>query len=113
MKINIKPLSVNEAWQGRRFKTKKYKKYECDLIGLLPDLEIPDGELFIDITWGFSNKRSDIDNPAKMFIDCLQKKYQFNDSRIFKLTMTKKITKKGNEFVSFIIMNYNETESKI
>jgi len=27
-KINIKPLSVNDAWKGKRYKTEKYKNYE-------------------------------------------------------------------------------------
>ena len=31
MRIDIKPLSVNEAWQGRRIKTKKYKEYVAEL----------------------------------------------------------------------------------
>ena len=29
-KLNIKPLSVNQAWQGKRFKTKKYNVYQSD-----------------------------------------------------------------------------------
>ena len=36
MKINIKPLSVNKAWQGKRFKTKKYKAFETELLLKLP-----------------------------------------------------------------------------
>ena len=36
MRIKIKPLSVNDAWQGRRFKTDNYKKYERDLMLILP-----------------------------------------------------------------------------
>jgi hypothetical protein len=35
MKIQIKPMSVNIAFQGRRFKTPLYKKYEKDLMLLL------------------------------------------------------------------------------
>ena len=29
--IEIKPLSVNTAWKGRRFKTDAYKAYEIEL----------------------------------------------------------------------------------
>ena len=40
--LMIKPLSVNEAWQGKRFKTNSYKSYEKDVMRLLPaNLEIP------------------------------------------------------------------------
>ena len=39
--IEVKPMSVNRAWQGRRFKTPEYRKYERKLIALMPDMEIP------------------------------------------------------------------------
>ena len=39
-KINIKPLSVNQAWMGRKFKTKFYKDYEIELALKLPKLKI-------------------------------------------------------------------------
>ena len=31
LKYMIKPLSVNECWQGQRYKTKLYKNYEFEL----------------------------------------------------------------------------------
>ena len=102
-KINIKPLSVNDAWKGRRFKTDKYKKYQRDLLRFLPKLNIPDGNLQLEITAGFSNKGSDLDNIAKNFIDCLSKKYGFNDNRIYRLILNKKIVKKGDEYIDFEI----------
>jgi len=103
MKINIKPLSVNQCWQGRRFKTDKYRAYEAEMLYRLPKMIIPKVKLNICITVGFSNKASDIDNVAKPFIDILQKKYSFNDNQIYLLTMTKKIVKKGNEYIDFSI----------
>jgi hypothetical protein len=36
--LKISALSVNQAWQGRRFKTKKYKDYEEHLLLILPNL---------------------------------------------------------------------------
>lgn len=108
MKIDIKPLSVNEAWKGRRFKTDKYKKYESDVLKQLRPLKIPDGNLDIHIYVGFSNKQSDIDNAAKPFIDILQKKYGFNDSRIYQLSMYKQIVPKGQEYIAFDITKHCE-----
>ena len=35
MILNIKPMSVNEAWQGKRFKTNEYKQYEKSCFILL------------------------------------------------------------------------------
>jgi hypothetical protein len=44
--IKIKPLSVNKAWQGKRFKTNEYKQYEKEVSLLLPShLKIPEGRL--------------------------------------------------------------------
>jgi Holliday junction resolvase RusA-like endonuclease len=103
MKLPIKPLSVNEAWQGRRFKTKKYEKYISDVSNLLANIQLPPAPYCLSITFGFSNVQSDIDNGLKPFIDCLQKKYNFNDKLIYKLIVTKEIVSKGNEFVSFDI----------
>ena len=85
----IKPLSVNKAWQGKRFKTKDYLQYEKQVLLLLPRIIIPDGKLLLEITFGMSNKASDIDNPLKPFLDILQKKYNFDDKQIYKLIINK------------------------
>jgi Holliday junction resolvase RusA-like endonuclease len=103
MKLQIKPLSVNEVWQGRKFKTKIYDKYITDVCFLLPDIELKPALYCLVITFGFSNVLCDIDNGLKPFIDCLQKKYNFNDKLIYKLIVTKEIVSKGNEFVDFEI----------
>ena len=99
MKINIKPLSINQCFQGRRFKTDKYKQYEKELMLLLPILNVPNGLLEVVITFGLSSKLNDIDNGLKPFIDILQKKYLFNDRDIYKLVVEKKIVPKGTEFI--------------
>jgi len=103
IKIDIKPLSVNKCWQGRRFKTPDYKNYERDLILMLPNTQIPHGKLYIEVTFGFSRTTSDIDNPLKPFLDILQKKYKFNDKDIYKLLVHKEIVDVGSEFVHFTI----------
>jgi len=104
MKLNIKPLSVNQCWQGKRFKTPKYKQYEFELLLLLkPNLSIPKGRLSLLITFGLSSKLNDIDNGLKPFIDVLQKKYGFNDRDIYKLEVEKVIVEKGKEFIEFEI----------
>tara|TARA_R110000803_G_scaffold69260_1_gene131506 strand:+ start:274 stop:597 length:324 start_codon:yes stop_codon:yes gene_type:complete len=104
MRVKIKPLSVNEAYRGRRFKTNKYNNWSKEIVHLLPKLDIPNGILLrVDITFGFSSKGSDIDNGLKSFLDALQKKYNFNDSRIYELNVKKDITKKGHEFIDFTI----------
>ena len=57
--IKVKPLSVNDAWQGKRFKTDKYKAYEKEVLLKLRPLEIPEGKLEIYLEWGFSNMGGD------------------------------------------------------
>jgi len=101
VRLPIKALSVNKAYTGRRFKTQEASKYTRDVLLLLRPMSVPDGPLELSITWGFSSKGSDIDNCAKVFIDCLQKKYGFNDNRIYKLTLSKIIVAKGDEFITF------------
>lgn len=108
-KINIKPLSVNEAWQGKRFKTEKYKVYERALLHLLPSVTIPKDILYqLDIQFYFSNKTSDLDNPVKLIIDIIQKKYDINDKNIYKLTVEKSIVKKGLEAFEFSLYEYKK-----
>jgi len=110
IKILIKPLSVNDCWQGRRLKTNKYKIYEVELLyKKLPNtFIIPDGELEFIIEVGFSNRASDIDNICKPILDILQKKYHFNDNKIYRIIMTKKIVKKTQEYIKFDIKKYNQ-----
>lgn len=102
----IKPLSVNECWQGRRFKTPKYQSYEQELfykLARLPIIKLPEGKLWLQIKVGLSNKTADLDNIAKPFIDILQKFYGFNDKMIYELELKKEDVKKGNEFIHFAI----------
>ena len=102
-KVNIKPLSVNKAWQGKRFKTPLYKAYEKELLLKLRALEVPEGKLLLVVTFGLSSKLADWDNPVKPFQDCLQKKYGFDDRRIYKAEVEKVDVKKGEEFIEFEI----------
>ena len=104
MKIQIKPLSVNQVWQGKRFKTKKYKSYEKELLLLLPKIKIDfKRDLSLDLTFGFSSPLSDTDNPLKPLLDVLQKRYGFDDRQIFELNVKKELVKKGSEFIELNI----------
>jgi Holliday junction resolvase RusA-like endonuclease len=103
--INIKPLSVNQAWQGKRFKTNLYKQYEHDVLLLLPKIKIVQPPYRLNIVVGFSNKASDIDNVLKPFLDILQKKYGINDKHIEVLHIEKQIVTKKNNFISFEIVS--------
>lgn len=103
MRIDIKPLSVNQCWRGRRFKTDKYKAYEIEVAYKLKHLKLPKAPYFISYVFGFSNSLSDLDNPIKPFQDILQKYYGFDDRDIHKMTVEKVKVKKGKEFIEFEI----------
>lgn len=92
IKIDIKPLSVNEAFQGKRFKTPKYNGFQKEMLLKLPMINNPlNGMLKVNIVYGFSSKLSDIDNPTKMLLDCLVKKYGFDDRQIYELSQKKRL----------------------
>lgn len=104
MRINIKPLSVNQAYTGRRFKTDKYRAFQKEMLLLLPNVKIDlKKPLKINIVFGFSSKGSDIDNPVKSTLDVLQKKFKFNDNQVQELNVKKEIVKKGSEFIELQI----------
>lgn len=105
-KIQVKPMSINAVFQGRRFRVKAYDDYELLVRSLLPKITLPDAPYEVFINYGFSSKAADIDNPTKPFIDILQKHYGFNDREIFKLTLIKELVKKGDEYVEFSIEHY-------
>lgn len=99
-KLNEKPLSINEAWQGKRFKTPLYKSYEQTILLRMPKGKIESEQMLrIEFFFGFSNKASDLDNPVKLLLDIAQKKYGFNDKNVFELNVRKCIVKKGEEFI--------------
>ncbi|MEZ7496446.1 hypothetical protein QO206_13185 [Leeuwenhoekiella aequorea] len=103
IKIEIKPLSVNKAWQGKRFKTDEYKVYERSLLFMLPKLKLPEPPFLIEFEFGFSNASSDWDNPIKPLQDVLQKKYGFNDKDVFKAIVSKEKVSKGKDYLKFKI----------
>jgi len=100
----IKPLSINKAFQGKRFKTKEYKDYEAELLYTMPQcLSFPSTPYCVSFEFGFSNKASDIDNPVKLITDIMQKKYGFNDKEIYQMNLVKKIVPKGEEYFKVVL----------
>ena len=90
--VDIKPLSVNRAWQGRRFKTKDYLQYERDMEILLPrDNQHWDEP--IQVTYMFYLKNAattDVDNLIKPLQDILVRTGIIaNDRLIMSMVATK------------------------
>jgi Holliday junction resolvase RusA-like endonuclease len=103
---HIKPLSINEAWNGRKVKSAKYRRYEEVLLAILPDLTIPIGDLYVKLVVRYRSNRSDIDNCIKPFLDILQKRYHFNDNRVYRLSIRKEVVPKHEEGITFSITDY-------
>lgn len=101
-KLKIKTLSINKAYKGRRFRTPEYDTYIRQMMFILPDnIQVPKNEIKLKIEFGYSSAASDIDNGLKCFIDCLQKKYLFNDKNIIELFVRKSKVKKSEEYILF------------
>lgn len=101
--VQIKPLSVNKVWKGVRYKTSDYVRFEQNCMYLLPKITLPEPPFEIHLEFGFSNAGADWDNPTKVFVDILSKKYKFNDNMIYRGIIEKVIVPKGKEYIKFEI----------
>ncbi len=100
--LDLKPLSVNAAYRGRRFATKDLTEYKKALGYLLPRMTVPEGKLAVYYTFGVS-AATDGDNLIKAFQDAIAEQYGFNDKRIYEWHIKKVEAKKGKEFIEFDI----------
>ena len=104
--LDIKPLSVNDAYRGRRFATAELTQYKNDLGWLLPKMEVPKGPLSVRYVFGVSSIGADLDNCVKATQDIIAERYGFNDRSIYHLDVTKVDVPRGKEFVEFEITKY-------
>jgi Holliday junction resolvase RusA-like endonuclease len=109
LEIPVKALSVNEAFQGRRFKTKKCKDFEKELWYLLPEAKTKiKGKVEIHYEFYLKNaERTDLFNLVKVVEDILDKKGYFeNDRKIWKGYLKK--IKSDEEKIKVIITPFFE-----
>lgn len=101
IEIPIKALSNNEAWAGRRFKSKKYKQYEKDLEKLLPRAKtMIKGECEIHYTFYIKNYgMTDVDNLIKETQDFIVKKGYIEDDRKIVWLSAEKIKSKEEKII--------------
>ncbi len=104
IKLSVKPLSVNEAYKGRKYATQKLTWYKQELNRLLPDTyDLPEPPYFITFKFGFSSSASDWDNCIKTTQDAIATKYNFNDKLIRRGLVDTEIVPKGKEYFEFKI----------
>ena len=82
--IYLKPISINICWQGRRFRTPEYKKWQEAMHYLLlpkqKDLVRGNVSVFIDLYMPHPNK-CDTDNFLKPILDSLTTSRIIEDDR--------------------------------
>jgi len=100
-KIETNPLTVNMAWQGRRFKSKDYLEYEKEVFYQLPKESIK-GEIEIHFLFNVKTySRRDVDNMIKPLQDILVKAGVIDDDKnIVKLIAEKRKSKTNSVEVS-------------
>ena len=105
IELKIKPISINAAYQGRRFKTQECKEYEKQLCLLLPfSKSTMTGEIEIYFTFYLKNyKKTDISNLVKVTEDILVKRGYFEDDRKIKKMHLEKIESEEDKIV--VILN--------
>lgn len=122
--LAIPPLSVNRAWQGRRFKTKEYDEWRSTGLLLLkrndPLKQAFPQELQNTTTpFGLSlvatlGNSSDIDNITKPILDLLALYYGFNDKRIdFLIAQKKRSAKRDVRSFSFCFFSYSSLDKVV
>ena len=83
--IPIKPLSVNKAWKGRRFRSKEYDEYEADcfrLIMLIKGRAKVEGDVEIHYKFYLTQfGKMDCSNLIKLLEDILVKSELIEDDR--------------------------------
>lgn len=107
-RIPYKPMSVNRAWQGKRYKTAEYRHFSNAVANHLYQMNLnrpPDNKpLFAHYEWGLSNYvQSDTDNPTKPFQDILCAVLKMKDNMIDFMILQKKRVKRGEEYIGFHI----------
>ena len=82
IKLPIHALSINRAFQGRRFKTGECKQYCKDLFTLLPKNIHITGFVEVHLKFHLKNwKRTDGDNLVKVLTDCIVQSGIIEDDR--------------------------------
>lgn len=96
VKIELTPISVNKAFQGRRFKTRDCKDFEEDFMAIAPKRKMIKGNVEIEYKFYLKNhSRTDYDNCIKITQDLLVKcGYIEDDRKIYKATIYKIPSKK-------------------
>lgn len=105
--LDIKPLSTNKMYTGRKRKSVWYKAYQREVHKKLEESGLFDptkkvvGTYKLELEIGVSNSAFDASNAIKPFEDILSGHFKFNDKIIFFVSCRKYVVYKGEEFLRF------------
>lgn len=108
MVLKFKPLSVNKAWQGKRFKTPEYKSYENVLLTLIKIQKPIKVSGLVEVYYKFYIKefsRSDVGNFEKPLTDIIVKAGLIDDDRYIVKTTLEKF-KSDNNYIEIYVSPY-------
>ena len=78
--VDLPPLSINKAWQGRRYKTKEYVNWLKDGLLLLPKRAMITEPVEVCLTFYMRHvNQADVDNPVKTCLDLMVKRGYLKD----------------------------------
>jgi len=110
VEIPVQALSINQAFQGRRFKTRIYQAFEREATILLPRMKMMMGLVEVWYEFGLTKrnfKRSDVGNLEKCLSDILVKRgYIEDDRKIMALHLQK--VESSRYYVSIEIRQWNK-----
>ena len=87
------PISVNKAWQGRRFKTKEYSSWRQQMGMLLGKCSKTKGWVDVELKFYLPSrqyKTAEVDNFLKGIMDVLVEKEIIEDDRFVKKVVVEK-----------------------
>lgn len=90
-------VSANKMYYRNKTLTAEYRTWRQRAQKILPDLEIPEGPIELQVYAYFANKARDLDNILKPLQDTLQERYGFDDNRIYKITAVKMLVPKEHK----------------
>lgn len=116
IKIPICPISINTAWQGRRFKTPKYIQYEEDVKNILLQYRRVYFDSWVLLAYKFwikNYKMTDVGNLEKALTDIVVSSGILKDDRyIKKITLEKfPAETKNDQRIELIISEYDGEDS--
>jgi Holliday junction resolvase RusA-like endonuclease len=106
LQVNIKPMTVNQAWCGRKFKTPKYKQWREEFSWIIKDCKLHNEEVkwcTLDLKFYIKHyATTDIDNLLKPLLDALQESGILLDDKYVKRITAEKFKSK-KEYIEILI----------